>query len=354
MDLHKMHISDNVNEWFSENTLSKWLYRLPVRQGWRFLIVLICFILLGISAFEGEADALQGALQDTAEAQALMLSGAYSEEESQIYDDTGLVALEEAAQELPFTDILDAQGEGITITWEGMTEADLGDLESIKTEIQSAVDAFSSEGYSTGFILRDPNSGGGISYHADELYYSASTIKGPYVAWLVQAYPETATALYGTIENTIQWSSNDDYGALIAAYGVDGFNSWAAECGCADLALGTEWYTGIVAKDFCKLWNCVYDYFVSGKFPAEIQSLYTGTLSSSIYEVLGSEYTVYSKGGWIGEGRGTYYHVQNDAGIVLKGEHPYVLVVLSDAYGRLDLLDDLVRVLDLAHTELIE
>lgn len=248
MDLHKMHISDNVNEWFSENTLSKWLYRLPVRQGWRFLIVLICFILLGISAFEGEADALQGALQDTAEAQALMLSGAYSEEESQIYDDTGLVALEEAAQELPFTDILDAQGEGITITWEGMTEADLGDLESIKTEIQSAVDAFSSEGYSTGFILRDPNSGGGISYHADELYYSASTIKGPYVAWLVQAYPETATALYGTIENTIQWSSNDDYGALIAAYGVDGFNSWAAECGCADLALALSGILGLWQK----------------------------------------------------------------------------------------------------------
>ena len=46
--------------------------------------------------------------------------------------------------------------------------------------------------------------------------------------------------------------------------------------------------------------------------------------------------------------------MQNDAGIVMKGEHPYVLVILSDAYGRLDLLDNLVYILDRAHTELTE
>ena len=67
---------------------------------------------------------------------------------------------------------------------------------------------------------------------------------------------------------------------------------------------------------------------------------------------MGGQYTVDSKGGWIGEGNGSYYNVQNDAGIVMKGEHPYVLVILSDAYGRLDLLDNLVYVLDQAHTAL--
>ena len=41
-------------------------------------------------------------------------------------------------------------------------------------------------------------------------------------------------------------------------------------------------------------------------------------------------------------------------GIVLKEDAPYVLVVLSDAYGRLDLLDNLVSVLDLAHTALMD
>lgn len=38
----------------------------------------------------------------------------------------------------------------------------------------------------------------------------------------------------------------------------------------------------------------------------------------------------------------------------MKGEDPYVLVVLSDAYGQMDLLDHLVAVLDMAHTSLTE
>ena len=57
-------------------------------------------------------------------------------------------------------------------------------------------------------------------------------------------------------------------------------------------------------------------------------------------------YTVYSKGGWSFEGEDSYYTVQNDAGIVMKGEHPYVLTVLSDAYEHLDLLDGLVKEID--------
>ena len=38
----------------------------------------------------------------------------------------------------------------------------------------------------------------------------------------------------------------------------------------------------------------------------------------------------------------------------MKGSHPYVLVILSDAYGRLDLLDNLTAVLDETHTVLTE
>ena len=53
------------------------------------------------------------------------------------------------------------------------------------------------------------------------------------------------------------------------------------------------------------------------------------------------------------KGRIPIITVQNDAGIVMKGEHPYVLTVLSDAYEHLDLLDALVKEIDQAHTELI-
>ena len=98
----------------------------------------------------------------------------------------------------------------------------------------------------------------------------------------------------------------------------------------------------------------IYDFFTSDSETAElIRPLYSGTDESVIYETLGQSYTVYSKGGWSFEGEDSYYTVQNDAGIVMKGEHPYVLTVLSDAYEHLDLLDALVKEIDQAHTELL-
>ena len=44
--------------------------------------------------------------------------------------------------------------------------------------------------------------------------------------------------------------------------------------------------------------------------------------------------------------------MQNDAGIVMKEDSPYILTILSDAYGELELLGDLVSAADQAHTAL--
>lgn len=279
------------------------------------------------------------------------LSGLNKEQDS--FETAGFGQKDPAAEkEIPFENIMTADSSDLTITWDGLTEGDRQDADALEEEVRAALDAFAAEGYTAGFMLYDLNSGGGISYHADEMYYSASAIKGPYVAWLAECYPQALDSLYGTIQNTITWSDNDAYGELIALYGSAEFNAWAAEIGCEELVISGGWYASVNARDFAKLWCHMYDRVVAGESLADIINIYTDTLSSSISETLGGQYTVYSKGGWIGEGKGSYYNVQNDAGIVMKGEHPYVLVILSDAYGRLDLLDNLVYVLDQAHTAL--
>lgn len=265
-----------------------------------------------------------------------------------------VIEQEEPEEEIPFVNIMDMESPELTIIWEGMTEEDVPETDALKAEIMTAVDAFYVEGYSTGFMLYDLNSGGGISYCADESFYGASAIKGPYTAWLVQAYPETADMQYSTIENMLQWSSNEAYESLLNIYGYAGFKEWMQELGCGDTILTEKWYPAVSARDFSLLWQEMYYDFMSESISPEIRDLYTATLQSAIYETLGEQYTVYSKGGWIGEGLGTYYNVQNDVGIVMKGENPYVLVVLSDAYGRIDLLNNLVGVLDEAHTALSE
>ena len=60
---------------------------------------------------------------------------------------------------------------------------------------------------------------------------------------------------------------------------------------------------------------------------------------------------MYSKAGWINSSE--YYMVQNDAGIVMADEHPYVMVVLSNACERIDLLDPLIDTLDDIHTYMV-
>lgn len=275
-----------------------------------------------------------------------------TESTAQVQAQDTVIGQEEEEKEIPFVNIMDMESSELTISREGLTEEDVPETEALKAGIMTAVDAFSEEGYSTGFMLYDLNSGGGISYCADEFFYGASAIKGPYTAWLVQAYPETADIQYTIIENMLQWSSNEAYETLVSIYGYAQFKEWMQELGCGDVILSEEWYPAVSARDFSLLWQEIYYDFVSESISPEIRDLYTGTLQSAICETLGDEYTVYSKGGWIGEGFGTYYNVQNDAGIVMKGENPYVLVVLSDAYGRIDLLNNLVEALDEAHTVL--
>lgn len=253
--------------------------------------------------------------------------------------------------EEPFVNILDEDSSDITVTWDGPIEKSVYD--QINTNIRSQIDLLTAEGYTVGFMLYDLNTGGGISYHADNVYYSASAIKGPYVAWVAQTYPDSALNMYSTISNTITWSSNSDYFALISNFGKSGFDSWAAGLGSGDCGITDGSFAAINARDFARLWINMYSYFMSGDETAgKIRDLYSETLQSCIAEALGTTYTVYSKAGWIGEGQGTYYNVQNDAGIVMKPDHPYVLVILSDAYGRLDLLDSLVACLDECHINL--
>lgn len=148
---------------------------------------------------------------------------------------------------------------------------------------------------------------------------------------------------YSVIENTISWSSNSDYFTLINNFGKSGFNSWTAQLGSSDITLTDSSFGDITCRSFTRIWIEIYEYFMSGDETAEqLSSFFIGTENSCIYETLGAEYTVYSKAGWYSEGEGSYYTVQNDAGIVMKEDSPYILTILSDAYGELELLGDLV------------
>ncbi len=64
--------------------------------------------------------------------------------------------------------------------------------EGVRSSLQSAVDSVRADGYGAGFVMVDIKTGQGVACNPYGSFYSASTIKGPYVASIVSMDPSTA------------------------------------------------------------------------------------------------------------------------------------------------------------------
>lgn len=221
----------------------------------------------------------------------------------------------------------------------------------VENQLNKAIDNFTKVGSRVGFYMIDLTNGNGVYYHSNDSFYSASAIKGPYVVSLNEKNPVAAEESGKLMESTIKISSNDAYASLRSKYGGTYFTSWVSDAGCPEVVTDQN-YTDLTSRQLALMWKNCYDFFYSESSEAVFcRELFIDTLNSAISNTLGGKYTVYSKAGWIGEGG--YYNVQNDGGIVMRDGHPYIVVILSTAYGRLDYMNALVSAIDAAHEELI-
>ena len=219
------------------------------------------------------------------------------------------------------------------------------------TKLNNAINNFTRNGHRVGFYMLDLYSGNGIYYNSNESFYGASTVKGPYVVSLNEKVPNSPNETGSTMRSCIKVSDNNAYVSLRNRYGNAPFASFASEAGCTGLNTNRE-YIDFTARQLAQLWVKNYQFFYSGKANSTFcRDLFTGTLNSPISNTLGKTYTVYSKAGWIGEGG--HNNVQNDAGVVMRNGHPYVIVMLSSAYGQLGWLNTLTSAINDAHEELI-
>lgn len=216
--------------------------------------------------------------------------------------------------------------------------------------LNEALNGCTEQGYQAGYILLDISTGQGITYNIDEEFYSASTIKGLYVASLAAQFPEVVELRADSIYAILDHSSDDDYFALRVDYGHDPFVQWCAEAG-VDEAIGSEWFPYYSARTFAKLWLKTYEYFDSGSEETEaLIPWYGDSFNSAIYQCLGDQYQVCTKAGWIG---GDGYSAAADGGIVYAGESPYVIVVMTDAPGDTSLLEPIIAALNSFHNSMV-
>lgn len=227
------------------------------------------------------------------------------------------------------------------------------------TRLVQAVAGFESEGYALGFCAYDLASGATLAYAPDDQFYTASAIKGPYVASVFQELVDTGQVDLDSVlpyaEPILVSSDNDAYVALSDRLGRGCFSTWLADAG---VEAGTYPSIGDYAAphyprstpwQLMQEWRAVYGYVSSGGgASATLRDLFLRREVSPIKDALGERYETWSKAGWYPVDEGIADPVTNDAGVVLADGGPYVVAVMSSAPAQFESVAAIVEAIDQA------
>ena len=205
-------------------------------------------------------------------------------------------------------------------------------------------------------VMTDLTSGDTLTYSPMRSMYSASCLKGPFVASLNKWKPGSRSRSSGSMRETIVWSNNDTYAGLRGRYGSSTMRKMHKYAGIGKSG-HSEYYRFMPTRDLAKLWVGSYWYFYknTNKNSKWARNLYTHGSNSFIYRAMKGKKKVHAKPGWYPGGA---YNVRNDAGVVMAKvngkSRPYVVAVMSSAYGDFGKLRKLVKLLDAVHTDMVK
>ena len=219
-------------------------------------------------------------------------------------------------------------------------------------DLWSAINSYTNDGSSVGFVMMDLKSGAGVSYNIDDWFYGASTVKGPYVAALNMYMPWVLNSWEWEMDQTIDISNNETYEQLRAAFGADPMYKLATATRAWDFNWDA-WWVSYSTRTLAKLWVGMANYFMSDQENAWwCRDVYgSNTLMITSRATLSWKgCPIYAKSGWITGGPTAH----DEACIVMDGDHPYLMVVMSnESFYNQWKMSNLMSVLDRAHSEII-
>ena len=215
--------------------------------------------------------------------------------------------------------------------------------------VDAEIAAIVGSGHTVGVVMRDLTTGRSISYNADERLYPASSIKALYCAMVCETSGSSG-GMADVMERCLVNSSNEDYEALIGAYGMPAFGAWLGAHGATEAAYdGSIWYyPDISAGELAACWQEIYRFGTSGEAGgAELAGYLARTNYTPAGALLRDECEVWAKPGWFPDNGELV--ATNDAGVVFSESGPYVFAVMTDMSANLDGLTPLIDALDAAH-----
>lgn len=226
-------------------------------------------------------------------------------------------------------------------------------------DVESAIAAFHDAGFDVGFVMYDLSTGKGAGYNADGRFFSASTVKAPFVAFATQDMVDGGNASFdeevvediildGTgimsfddvdsydlrtvMSNTIVHSDNTGYGLLRERFDQGDFEAWCAAADVDATAWEGEWFPYYTPRDLAKMWLNVGAYVTGGSDGAAwLSSALQQTDRSFLREALDNRHGVLSKPGYEIDALWCEMSALNDAGLVLADNDAYVIAIMSDA-----------------------
>lgn len=214
-----------------------------------------------------------------------------------------------------------------------------------------AVEAIHTEGYEVGYALIDIKTGISVSYNADSSFYSASSLKGPYVIGLVEyELGERYTSEQGRITNIIEWSDNDAYRSLRYTYGNSSFEQLANAAGIeltgapaaaeaqsslaynmSAASITDNHYEFLTPNQMLALWKQCYEFLASdAPGAAWLGEVLQSPENSAIRSTAGVLGTTWSKAGWF-PADSAEWGTTVDAGVVRTNTGDVVLCVMTNA-----------------------
>lgn len=217
-------------------------------------------------------------------------------------------------------------------------------------QLSAAVKAIESNGYQVGFVLKDLNTSITVSYNADSSFYTASSLKGPYVVSLVEYnLGDSYLNEDKRIADILQYSDNEAYATLRSIYGSDCFATLADAAGATSMSTtgatdAISWaaesqsvasitdnnYEFISPNQMEALWEECYDFLSSDNEGATwLAELFENPEISPIRSTAQSMGTTWSKAGWY-PAESEAYATTVDAGIVHTNTGDVVLCVMTN------------------------
>lgn len=210
-----------------------------------------------------------------------------------------------------------------------------------------------------GFVVFDLAERRGLGYNVDTSFFSASTVKAPFVASVVQGAVDVGTAsmddemterivsegtgimahdgvdrydLKTVLAHTLVHSDNTGYALLRERFGAEAFEAWCAQAGVDAVSWNGAWYPNYSVRDLAELWVSIGSYLVEGEGNAGwLADQLSATSASFLREALGDRARVLSKPGYEMASATVATGALNDAGVVLSEGGAYVIAIMSDA-----------------------